>query len=428
MVMHAIWIVFLLALGACVGSFLNVVIYRLPRGESLSFPGSHCPSCGQPIRWYDNIPILSWLRLKARCRHCGVSISPRYVIIEAVTALLVAGLYVAYFVIHLRSGAGRFEDAWPMFAAHAALLCGLLASSAVDIERWIIPRSVCIFLVVVGLASAAYRPHPFLPKVSAGAAAVTVGACVGLAISALAQWLGYLEPSFIDASDKPAGEPPDVPASKKKASKANSKAKGAKGKNKGGAKAKAHKKSKAQPATAVAYTADHGVNPRGEILKELLYVLPAVALGAVAWALVSQWPGWGAAWQQVARSDAPPGSAAYHINSFLSAVFGLLIGGATIWAARIFGTLGFGKEAMGLGDADLMAAVGAVTGWVVPVIAFFLAPFFGLLWAVYLWLGRNQRELPYGPWLALASGVVMVAYDPLAELLSPYAQAFSSGG
>lgn len=83
-------------LGAVVGSFLNVVIYRLPRRESLIWPGSHCPKCGHLIRWYDNLPILSWLLLRGRCRDCGTVISIRYPIIEVLAALTV-GL-IAYAV------------------------------------------------------------------------------------------------------------------------------------------------------------------------------------------------------------------------------------------------------------------------------------------------------------------------------------------
>src|SRR4029079_4574662 len=74
--------------GAIVGSFLNVVAYRLPRGESLAHPPSACPSCGTPIKPYDNVPVLGWLWLRGRCRACGAPISPRYPIVEAVTGLL----------------------------------------------------------------------------------------------------------------------------------------------------------------------------------------------------------------------------------------------------------------------------------------------------------------------------------------------------
>ena len=144
--MHGLWIVFLAVTGACVGSFLNVVIYRLPRGQSIVFPPSHCPSCGRRIRWYDNIPLVSWLMLGARCRFCKARISPRYILVEAATAALVAGLYICYYVLDLRDGAGEFEESWPMFVAHASLGCGLLVCSVVDVDVWIVPLEVCMII------------------------------------------------------------------------------------------------------------------------------------------------------------------------------------------------------------------------------------------------------------------------------------------
>ena len=75
---------------------------------------------------------------------------------------------------------------------------------------------------------------------------------------------------------------------------------------------------------------------------------------------------------------------------------------------------------MGLGDAHILAAVGAVTGWIIPSRAFFLAPVFALLWALYLWIGKNQRELPYGPWLAVATLVIMLFYDAFDRVLREY--------
>jgi prepilin signal peptidase PulO-like enzyme (type II secretory pathway) len=76
-----------LLLGLVIGSFLNVVIHRLPRGESLSHPGSHCPACGAPVHWYDNVPLLSFLWLGARCRGCRARISWRYPAVELATGL-----------------------------------------------------------------------------------------------------------------------------------------------------------------------------------------------------------------------------------------------------------------------------------------------------------------------------------------------------
>src|SRR5512132_1978448 len=82
-------------LGAVIGSFLNVVIHRLPLGESLVSPGSHCPSCGAPVRARDNVPVLSWLLLRGRCRDCGAPISPRYPTVEALTAAGFAAVVAA---------------------------------------------------------------------------------------------------------------------------------------------------------------------------------------------------------------------------------------------------------------------------------------------------------------------------------------------
>lgn len=81
-------LVFLILMGLSVGSFLNVCIYRLPRHESLAFPGSHCPSCMKTIKWYDNIPVLSFILLKGKCRHCGNKISVRYPLIEMLNCIL----------------------------------------------------------------------------------------------------------------------------------------------------------------------------------------------------------------------------------------------------------------------------------------------------------------------------------------------------
>jgi leader peptidase (prepilin peptidase)/N-methyltransferase len=75
-------------LGGCIGSFLNVVIYRLPRGKSIVWPGSHCPRCKHPIRWYHNLPVLGWFLLRGKCFDCGGKISPRYPLIEAAVAAL----------------------------------------------------------------------------------------------------------------------------------------------------------------------------------------------------------------------------------------------------------------------------------------------------------------------------------------------------
>ena len=117
--------------GAILGSFLNVVAHRLPRGESLARPPSRCPSCGAPVKPYDNIPVLSWLLLRGRCRNCGTRISARYPLVEAGTALLLALVVVA-------KGADR--DAW----LGIAFLLLLVPITLIDLDHRLIPNKLTL--------------------------------------------------------------------------------------------------------------------------------------------------------------------------------------------------------------------------------------------------------------------------------------------
>jgi leader peptidase (prepilin peptidase)/N-methyltransferase len=405
--METIWIIFLFATGACVGSFLNVVIWRLPRGQSIVFPGSHCPKCGRGIRWYDNIPLVSWCALRAKCRFCKEPISPRYLLIELTTAILVAGLFICYFVLGVRTEpapAGNFFNVWPMFVAHASLLCGLLVCAAVDIEMWLVPLEVTWVVALVGVAAATYSPHPWMPSVSATTAGMSFAAAIGLGIAIILMRLGYIQPSFVDVSEKPLDETPKEKPGK-----------GAKGDS------DKSKRAKAKAPITVAITSADGVNPRKEVLRELVFLAPAIVLALVAYELLTGVPAVGQAWSGLLNPAKHP-QLAPHLLGAAAAVFGYLIGGALIWGTRILGTLGFGKEAMGLGDVHILAAVGAVAGWIIPVIAFFTAPLMGLLWALYLFFGRKQRELPYGPWLAAGALLAMLCYDLFGGMIRQYAQ------
>src|SRR6185295_10763131 len=101
MAQHIVYILFVFALGACVGSFLNVVVWRLPRGESLVSPPSHCPKCGKNLKWYDNLPIVGWIKLGGKCRFCREPISMRYPLIELITALIFVLYYVMYYMLEI---------------------------------------------------------------------------------------------------------------------------------------------------------------------------------------------------------------------------------------------------------------------------------------------------------------------------------------
>ncbi len=126
--------------GLAVGSFLNVVIYRVPRHQSIVSPPSACPTCGTAIAARDNVPVISWLWLRGRCRHCDSPISAQYPLVELATAALFAGL------------AARFSYDWAL-PAYLVLFAGLLALSWIDVERLLLPKAIVypLLIMVAGL-------------------------------------------------------------------------------------------------------------------------------------------------------------------------------------------------------------------------------------------------------------------------------------
>ncbi len=158
--------------GLLIGSFLNVVAYRLPRGESLLWPASHCPGCDQPIKPYDNVPVLSWLLLRGKCRNCDTRISPRYPAVELLTA-------VAFAAIALLNGVDT-GLIWELpFAAM------LIAVAGIDLEHRIIPNKVMLPSAVFAVAAAiALRPDDLAELGIAGAAAFTAFLLAALAYPA----------------------------------------------------------------------------------------------------------------------------------------------------------------------------------------------------------------------------------------------------
>ena len=131
------WSILILAVGGCIGSFLNVLIYRWPRGLSIRQPArSFCPACEASIAWYDNIPVLSYVLLRGRCRHCGCVISLQYPLVELATALVFLMTYDALFVAGLRDGVGHLHVDWPILIGHWVLYAGLIALSVMDLEAY----------------------------------------------------------------------------------------------------------------------------------------------------------------------------------------------------------------------------------------------------------------------------------------------------
>jgi leader peptidase (prepilin peptidase)/N-methyltransferase len=272
-------VVFFFVLGCVVGSFLNVLIWRLPRGIGINSPRrSFCPQCRHPIRWRDNIPLLSFTLLGGKCRDCRTVISWRYPAVELLTGLLFALLWFRQGAL---SGAGGGT------VIVMALLASLLVvAGGVDIDWLIIPDEVSIFGLLGGLLA-------------------------GL-------------------------------------------------------------------------------------------LLPELHVGAASYHTLQSLTGY------------------THLDGLIGSLIGAIGGGGLVFLFGLGGTLIFRKEALGFGDVKLMAMVGAFMGWKVVLLAFFLAPFFGLLYGIPLLISKDEHVMPYGPFLALASLIVMAFRTRLCAILADY--------
>jgi prepilin signal peptidase PulO-like enzyme (type II secretory pathway) len=460
--------IFFFLVGACVGSFLNVVIWRLPhrgrevlfqdkRGRlSLSWPPSHCPVCDAAIAWHQNVPVLSWLFLRGKCANCGTSIPIRYPLVELGTAVVFLAMYLAYFIGGWVPGIGNLATDWPPLALHLVFVSALLAASAIDADLFIIPLEITWFLAGLGLVACSLIGPPLSPKAFSIIPALDptqwwlarpiIGAAAGLLLANVLLALKILPRSFdMELPPPAAGE---KPKNLHEHGFALSGPAGNKGKGKDDSSrekwnplekneeplAPPPKLTRFGPAVIAAIILLAlvgilwivaspkaaglatlcggivifliGVLPRDagqidvtqdvldeissphvrrEILKEILFLAIPVACGAIAYALPFE-----------LRPEP-------WLQRLLGSMMGLLVGGGVVWLIRVGGSLGFGKEAMGMGDAHLMAGVGAIIGAPLAVIAFFMAPFLGILWAIVLKILGKPNVLPYGPWLSVAS-------------------------
>lgn len=523
-------LLFVAAVGACVGSFLNVVAYRLPRGEGLWSPGSRCPTCETPLTWRENLPIFGWLLLRGRCRFCRAPIAAEYPLVEAGTALLFAGVYAAWFMGWSTGsgGADRSAPEWtraglfltlPYLVLVLTLLSGLIGMSLIDARTYHIP--VSIPWLVTGLALVAHPAHAAWIEATRGALvrggrfpwviptpppdmpevlAATLGAGAGLTLSLALLWTGAMRRSFADfeAWEREARAKAEVPgvahtiegaptwrqmvvrtllltgpaiammtagaaggkpvglalegmlggalaglvagvflrqwavSREAAATEPKAVAVGLKPARPWVGKAAAWLIFAACCAAGWTISPAHGVilgglgalavvvarasgqietggvwleypYARREMLREAAFLAPVVlgALAGLQWGGVVGWLATPPLWLQAGAGS----------------LLGYLVGCGMVWAVRIGGTMAFGREAMGMGDVHLMGAVGAVAGWIDPVAAFVLGPAVALggagIGALVRRLSRSAPgaggvAMPYGPSLALASGVCLL--------------------
>lgn len=372
----ALNVAFMFALGACAGSFIHVVAYRMPEGLSVVRPPSRCPSCGLRLPWHANIPIVSYLRLRGRCAACGTAIPRRYLVAEIGFGILFALIYAVLFLPRPGSAWYPVGEGWwhaqgvfaiPAFMVVLWAVGSLAAMTLCDARTYLIPVAIPTWgsvVAIVGWPIAAWVAGPqdmdrFPIAIPAWPACVAAAMAMGgLAIGRMLVWTGVLPPSFSDYDDYVKDED-DV-------------------------------------------FADYP-HARREMVKEAAFIGPAVLLGGIGWVIGT-------------RTAAPE---AMHpaVAAFFAACAGFVVGGAVIWALRIVATLLLDTEALGLGDVHLMACAGAAFGWRAAVIGFFVAPFVGMVaWAISLARSTPWR-IPYGPSLAIGASVAYFASPALERVV-----------
>lgn len=524
----AIQLGFAFAFGSCVGSLINVLVYRMPLGLNVVTPASKCPSCNHVLTWRENIPVFGWLLLRGRCRFCKSRISPEYPIVEAFVALVFVGFYLLWYIVPDRGGVwlgfdwsvikpewarNGFAQTWPIFITLLVLVSSLIAMTIIDARTFTIPLALAwtptvvallahpLTAVVMELRGKGWRytasgewwalptPGPFGWPILCAA----LGAVVGLVIANGLLVFGLIKRSFADYDEWEAEALAEAGITPPAA-----------GKDAGGDAAESGRPAAEEssdrlpdgemdsPSKAEGSEADDGSIPaepraplpwktiaavlgasavcgvlgalvagvlgfpmplgvaagvlvgvaavgpvvrvlsgssggpaaddespaelwiqyphaRREVMREVLFLAPCLILAVVGW-YIGQRIGepWGVNPVTLQRQSST--GIPLWLSVLGGVLLGYLVGGGIVWAIRILGTLGFGKEAMGLGDVHLLAAVGACLGWIDSVLAFFVAPFIALYMVLVqaAWTGGGRRAMPYGPYLAVATLAVIL--------------------
>jgi leader peptidase (prepilin peptidase)/N-methyltransferase len=350
--------------GLIIGSFLNVVIYRVPRGESVVFPGSHCGSCNTPIKPYDNIPLLSYALLGGRCRACRAKISWVYPMVELWTGL-------GFFAVAYKSGITGQSVAEMLFVVVMIVLM------MIDYRHQLLPNVITYpaFLSVVLYAAfqlggaSAFAPSPLFTLslslklwIGIGLLVISALAFYGVDLLDNALFGKYLEIADEDEEEDPALRDVD-------------------------------EEQLLRQHNRVIYTT------------MILGLLAAVAWGV--WAVLKLRP-----------SAADPVWVAQAIENLYHTCLGALVGGGVIWLLRAiyFYTRGFGG--MGLGDVKMMAIIGGFLGWQAALLVLILGSFVGSLTGVAQIVFRKsakgmQTRLPFGVSLGLAALFALFYGQPI---------------
>jgi leader peptidase (prepilin peptidase) / N-methyltransferase len=432
-------------LGLCIGSFLNVVIYRLPNDLRVWKPTwSFCPHCRTQLAPRDNVPVLSWLLLRARCRTCRAAISPQYPLVEAVTGLAFVLVFRLLFVTQAHAGVAVAELGrdWPLLLAWLALVAAMTASSVMDIVSYLIDVGVTNTAVVAGLLFMAIWPREevIVPVATSALAAATtamfVVSCARLWFDRTAAPSGPVETAPQPAAAKPA----DAGSFGAAALSATALIAGglwcALAPTSGGeawrdpaivaallgiffAMVLASGQTREADQTLHAAIEEEGAAARGVALREIAWLLPALLAGGAAYALVAAVPGAAAAWTGLCSAAWPSGQH-FPVAGVVFAMHGAIVGAAAGWAVRILFTLVFGREAFGVGDIFILAAAGACGGWDIALLGFLLSIGIALLsWMISLLLKRSVM-IAFGPPLAIGFVAALALHRPATALFAEY--------
>lgn len=418
---------FIWALGLCVGSFLNVVIYRLPAGLSIASPTwSFCPRCSATLSARDNVPLLSWLLLRGRCRHCTAPISPQYPLVESATGLAFALVYYLLFIADHADGRHvTLPTDAALLAAWLILAAVMIVCSAMDVLTFSIFPGVTN--VGCALAIAAYAFWPRAEVLTPLAASPIAPACIAALLAALVMMRRSAAAESNDDGESESTDP-DKPSTD--VARAAQSPKGACVAAMILLAAVALWMLLAPPAASpldwpvgvslaallallvLAGGEPRGVDDdiheaieqeapqsRGMALREIAWLAPSILAGAAAWLLVAHVPVIGEAWRAIVQWS--PGGGFIPAAGIAHSVVGLVVGAAIGWIVRIVFTLALGREALGSGDIFILACAGAAAGWEIALIGFVLSIGFALAgWIIGLVLKRSAM-IPFGPPLAL---------------------------
>jgi leader peptidase (prepilin peptidase)/N-methyltransferase len=340
------WSLVFFSFGCIVGSFLNVCIHRLPLGMSIVTPRSHCPHCKYSIPWYLNIPLVTWLALRGRCKNCGAPISVRYFVVELLTGAAFLSCWLAF------GDAGHPLRSLPVAFVYAVFLAGLIAATFIDFEHFIIPDEITLGGMAVGFVASLFLPSlQGATTLNGGMWRSFIGAMVGAAtiyaILRLGKWLF------------------------------------------------GRQRVKLPTETKIIFTETSVHLPDKEIPYEELYYRKSdvIALRARTLELVDR------GYQDVLVRLSPT----------VLEIGGEKIDPETVaYMEAVSAEIVLPREAMGLGDVKFMGAIGAFIGWQAVFFSLMLSSMIGAAVGVTLIAMRRRQwssRMPYGPYIALAAAI-----------------------